>query len=249
MGGVLLNGILLVILYRNEFDWMTFLIFQVTQATVLQFWTPSCLRGYGVGTPNGALWTIGIMVQCYLVMWFLYRYLKGKDNYCWGITLGVGIGCNIGFPLLQPYLPTILFKLVMQTFFPYIWLFVLGAFMSKYFDEIIVWLKKYWFIFLVASTFFDLFGIDMGRYGTLKSMCLAFAVIGFAYLFIQCKISVDISYGIYIYHMIIINLMIYFDIMGEWRHLFLALFATILSALLSYQIIGKNSARKKAKLT
>lgn len=63
--------------------------FILCQATVLQFWTPECLRGYGIGTPNGALWTIGIMVQFYISAWGVYKFMKGRKAGAWI----VGGGC------------------------------------------------------------------------------------------------------------------------------------------------------------
>ena len=69
------------------------------QSTVLQFWTPSCLRDYGCDTPNGSLWTIGVMVQYYVVLCLLHRFLHGKGIRRWILILMVGIVCNV----LTPY--------------------------------------------------------------------------------------------------------------------------------------------------
>ena len=62
-GAVALGLIVLLILYLQAVSLPQLGAFTLTQSTFLQFWTPDCLRGYGCGTPNGALWTIGIQVQ------------------------------------------------------------------------------------------------------------------------------------------------------------------------------------------
>lgn len=58
-------------------------LFAFGQGTLFQFWTPGSLRGYGVGTPNGALWTIGVMIQFYAVAWFFHKLMKGRKPSTW----------------------------------------------------------------------------------------------------------------------------------------------------------------------
>lgn len=40
----------------------------ISQVTVFQFYTPSSIEIYGVGNPNGALWTISMELQVYVVI-------------------------------------------------------------------------------------------------------------------------------------------------------------------------------------
>ena len=47
---------------------MYFILFIFCQSSIFQFWTPNFLRGYGCGTPNGSLWTIGILIQFYIII-------------------------------------------------------------------------------------------------------------------------------------------------------------------------------------
>ena len=43
-------------------------VWTISQVTVFQFYTPSSIEIYGVGNPNGALWTISMELQVYVVI-------------------------------------------------------------------------------------------------------------------------------------------------------------------------------------
>lgn len=74
--GVAIEIIAIILLYR-PLPVKDLAVFTATQATFLQFWTPASLRGYGVGTPNGALWTICVLIQFYIIAWFVQRLFTG----------------------------------------------------------------------------------------------------------------------------------------------------------------------------
>lgn len=57
--------------------------------TAFQFYTGGWLRGYGVGVPNGALWTITVDIQFYIVSIFLAKWLKGRRIKTWGVIIGL----------------------------------------------------------------------------------------------------------------------------------------------------------------
>ena len=61
----------------------------VEQITFLQFDTPKSLRQYGVG-PNGALWTISMEIQVYMLIMFFYNWLKRQKLLIWILLIGGG---------------------------------------------------------------------------------------------------------------------------------------------------------------
>jgi len=45
-----------------------------------QFWDPDFLQGYGIGQANGALWTIFIEIQFYILIPIIFYILKFFDE-------------------------------------------------------------------------------------------------------------------------------------------------------------------------
>lgn len=238
----------ILILYRESINWKSFFVWIFAQCSVLQFWTPNCLKSFGCGTPNGALWTVGVMVQSYIVIWLLYRVLHKRTIKRWGIIILLGISINLITPMIQNFIPSILYKLVLQTFLPYIWMFILGAFLSEYFDEIVDTLKAYWILFFIVSIIVSVTKFDAGIYRTLKVLFLAPAVIGFAYKYDMLNFKYDISYGIYIYHMVVINIMIELGMTGNILDAILAFFVSMIVAVISYNSIGRLSRNMRKQL-
>lgn len=81
------------------------------------FSTPSSIEIYGVGNPNGALWTISMELQVYVVIMLVYPWLKKqKKSVRWGIGL-ISLLFNILYPFSEAFIPTIVYKLINVTFF------------------------------------------------------------------------------------------------------------------------------------
>lgn len=54
-----------------------FICWMACQLKFFQFYTPDFLINWGVGTPNGSLWTISVEVQFYIFLpFYIYLYMK-----------------------------------------------------------------------------------------------------------------------------------------------------------------------------
>lgn len=71
---VLLSAIAIIAIKPEIILIDKFVVFCIMKGSLFQFWTPECLKSYGCGTPNGALWTIGVMVQSYIVLYFVNKF-------------------------------------------------------------------------------------------------------------------------------------------------------------------------------
>ena len=245
---VMIEMISILVLYEKPIIWSRFLLFGVAQGTLFQFWTPDFLREYGCGVPNGSLWTISVIVQYYIVAWVLHKFLKKKNQKWWFALFGISVVLGLIKPVIGSCLPSIIGKLYSQTVLPYMWLFLSGCFVSDRFDLIINPIKKYWWtiaLTFIAWRFFVQFDIDIGGYGVLSSLLPCLAGIGFAYVFPKFNIKTDISYGVYIYHMIIINAMIQLGFTGEGYYILIAMAITFAMAYVSTMTIGRISLKKK----
>ena len=247
-GAVTLGLIVMLILYRQTISLPQLGTFTLTQSTFLQFWTPDCLRGYGCGTPNGALWTICVQVQFYIVIWIAYKLLKKRKIGTWLVVMSTCAVVSALLPLLKSGLPEIGYKLLQQTLLPYFWLFMLGCLLAKYSEEILPWLRRLWPVLLILAAVVKWLGFDIeAGYDLLHSSFMTAGLIGFAYCLPKLNIRIDISYGVYIYHMIVINAMIALGFRGSWGDLAITILITCLLALVSTLTLGRLGDRKNKK--
>lgn len=245
--GVAFESIVLAILY-NITNIKPFILFIVTQATCFQFWTPSSLRGYGCGTPNGALWTICVIIQFYVIIWFIRKLLHNTSRLIWGISFSVTIVLGMLPGLLEGRILEILLKLYEQTIFNYLYLFLAGAFLAEYRNKIMKIIIKYWWLFTISAVVFYSVNMDIPftRYAIIKNVLSVIGIIGFSYAFPKLNIKTDIFYGLYIYHMTIVNAMITLGFTGKIKYMFIALLISIVLAWVSTKTIGALSVKKKA---
>ena len=111
----------------------------------------------------------------------------------------------------------------------------------------IPWLKKFWWLFLAISQLAMYTGFDFGTYGTVKCLFLAMGVVGLGYALPMLAIKHDFSYGFYIYHMIVINVMVHFGCQTNILWLFVSLAVSAALAVISYFTTGAISRRLRAR--
>ncbi len=236
--------IVLLIMFKEKINWLMMALFTVGQATVFQFWTPDFLRSYGCGTPNGSLWTMGLTIQFYIAVWFLYKWLKNKNGFWWTGVLAAAALIKAVSPVIKGLLPGVIGKLYGQTLLPHLWLFMLGAFLAHYQHKAIPFLKRTWWLFFAASFVFSVTKLDIGveQYGLFTYWLRVPALIGLAYNLPSLNIKFDISYGLFIYHMTVVNIMIELGLVGHQVYLVIALLISTILALLS-TLLGRYIAK------
>lgn len=254
---VLVEIVVILLLYKEPVDYAKLGLFTITQGTVFQFWTPNCLRGYGCGTPNCALWTICVLIQFYVVAFIIHKWLKNGRLYLWMVVIAITV--LIG--ALSPYLldritlySVNLGRILAITIFPYLWMFIIPAFVADKIEVILPVLKRCWWVIMLIALFSYILHVDIstgtnvyGIIGLVESVFLFLTIIAIGYKFPQLTIKKDISYGIYIYHVTIINALRVLGYTGNYWLLLLTIVATCLLAWLSTVTIGSFSSLKRKK--
>lgn len=242
-------GITIILLqYKKPIDFGKLGAFAITQGTILQFWTPGFLREYGCGAPNGALWTICMIIQFYVVAYFGYKVLHKKSIRIWLSVIIASIVVTYLSKLITGMYPTVISKLYNQLVVRYLWLFLMGSMIAEKFEIMIPFLKKYWLLFIGSAMIFLIFpqlDINLNSYNIIFCILQIIGLLGFAYRYPVLDIKFDISYGIYLYHMIIVNAMIEFGFTGKILYLVIAMLITIVVAYISERTIGRFSLNKK----
>lgn len=203
----------IMILYRPELNPLRIITWFGTQLTVLQVYTPSWLRGYGNGTPNGALWTIIVELQLYVISYLLYKKLKNFSIKQWFTAIGAGAAANLVCWFVQDKVPHIVYRLIFVSFMPYLYIYMIGMFLYLYRDTVLAWLVDRWIAIAAAYTLwmtvFYLFLPKVGFYAPINiGLTLPVMMITVAYGLGSHRLKYEISYGMYLYHFIVINVLI-----------------------------------------
>lgn len=247
--GVAVELIVLLSLFKGPIQWGQLGLFALCQSSFFQFWTPDFLRGYGCGTPNGSLWSICTLIQFYVLLYPVRRIMHNRKLWVWLSVLIGSIIIGASGHVLERILPTIVYKLYQQTPIPYLWLFVFGMMLSEKQEFVIPFLRKWWLVFTLISlvTLFNKWDIACEYYYVFRSYGMILAVVSVAYRFPSLTIKRDISYGIYIYHMTVVNGMIMLDFTGKnlWVFLMMALSCVLayISSMVFYVHRGKSSKK------
>jgi peptidoglycan/LPS O-acetylase OafA/YrhL len=220
-------GVVLIIINGYEsgqlvglLDW-GILIF--TKITIFQFYNPDFLRSYGDGVFNGNLWTITVELQFYIMIILLYlvqRRFAIKKLTFWLTILVVSFLFNRLHIFLFPhYKEEIWFKLYTVSFAPWLYMFVLGIMARQHKQFLIYYVKKYAALIIsgyiiIAYTALHFSLLEFGNHiSPLLVPLLFLTILCFAhcYPFLAQKLlkGQDVSYGIYLYHMLVINFFLY----------------------------------------
>lgn len=247
---VLFEIFCIIIFYTGHINWLELGLFTITQGTIFQFWEPTFLYGYGSGTPNGALWTISVLIQFYIIAYFIYKILHNKRIYAWALFIASTLLLGYCTPKIITHIPYPFNRWYMQSIFPYLWLFLISSFVAEKKEIILPITKKYWLILIIWSTVFYSFELDLyAQYNIIQSITLFLGLLGIAYSYPGFNIKTDISYGIYIYHMSIVNVFIFILGEGNRWHVLLSILITIFIAIISTKTIGNWAHNKKKPFT
>jgi len=234
-----------------------FLIWLAGQLTFFQFYTPEFLRSFGTGVPNGALWTIPVELQFYvlvpLLMWAYKRFgqkaiwaalLISVAYYTWMKGSGESTSAaKLSKVFVLTYLYNFCFGILLYIKWKKVRTWVEGRFLT--------WLSIYLAFVIV---FYYLLHAYVPEYtpspmGFLANLILSVLTISLAFSFKGlAKRTVgetDISYGVYIYHIPIVNLLLMLGLGGRTRYLFLCFATTFVMALLSWYLVEERFLKLK----
>jgi peptidoglycan/LPS O-acetylase OafA/YrhL len=261
----LLLSIAILFLLRVPFSVGEFFRWVVAQATILQNYNPDFFRNYGVGrleagygVLNGSLWTIPIELEFYLVFPCLYFVLKKLRNgrepgrilplVAFAVFLFAAWWCE-HYSGAYAFAGKSLAKWLGVTFIPHFYLFLFGWILQRNFDVLeryfrgkaLYWIGGYFVLLLLR----DHAGIYFPTNSLLQFLVLACLALSCAYTLpaLASKITRgnDISYGVYIYHMLIVTVFLELGFYGwlRWEALGAAFIATYVLAFLSWRFVEK----------
>jgi peptidoglycan/LPS O-acetylase OafA/YrhL len=223
-------------------------------------YTPPFLHSFGSGTYNGALWTIPLELQFYVALPFVYllmRYLPKRTNHVlWAVFfLFVLISLTLAHVVptaLSQLHESHFTKLVRYSFLPQFYLFLFGVILQRHRVYALSWIADkgaYWAAgFLVVSYLQP----EWPSTHTITMLLLGMTTISMAYttrgLGKRVLNEQDVSYGVYIYHGLIIDLLVSWGLVGSWLDFFVLVLLTAVAAFLSWRYVERPMLKTKQKV-
>ncbi|HZL37963.1 MAG TPA: acyltransferase [Tepidisphaeraceae bacterium] len=190
------------------------------QVTVFQAWNPEQLRHFGAGAVNGSLWTIPVEVGFYVGIALLYAVFGLRKGGKWAATavfVAAGAVSLATWRIFQvgTFAPTHGFfgKALSMTPLPHFWIWLLGALAYKHFDRVrpfvAGWFVPWFAAYLVLGRWLSLHQELMYPMLGIVTLSAAYSMPGTSRALLRGN---DISYGVYLYHMLAINALIALDL-------------------------------------
>jgi len=213
-------------------------------------YTPQFLNNYGFGSYNGSLWTIPIELQFYLLLPLVYLLVpKTRLNKLFFALLAIFVALSCTYQLSHSsYLVA---KLIRYSFVPHFYVFLIGVLFQRlhlYKSPLIYKKGLYWLVGYVAINLTLAGNINPVAFEFIYTFLLAFCVLSMAYtlprLSKQLLRTNDISYGIYMYHGLILTVIIQ---LGLSMPVYMVVILSYILGLLSWTFVEKQFIQRKKK--
>jgi peptidoglycan/LPS O-acetylase OafA/YrhL len=248
----------------------TFPVWVIGQMTVGQFLNSPL--SFGVGNTNPSLWTIPVEVGFYLALplayWLLIRPFSRKLSsallggvafvsfivwYVGRFTVSGSAGRD---ELTSVVTPPAEVRILEQTPLPYLYWFILGLLLWRHFgivqaflrDRVLLWTAGY-AILAYAPVLFEAEWIrttlvyQLARAAGLGMWSLSFAL-SFRGVSHRLLRGLDLSFGLYLFHMLVINSLVELRLGGSSGWLLFTYVATGALALMSWTLVERPALRR-----
>jgi len=252
--------------YMSTVAWqpIKLLAWMVGQGTIFQFWTPEFLRGFGIGAVNGSLWSISVEIQFYIATGVMYLSIRRLPSAWQTVIIGVLAALFSVFNGNRPAFEEMIasatgsqevVKLFGVSFLPWYFIFLCGALAQRISGWIVPLCIEHAttiFAMYVAAIFLDFhfWGLPLGnQIPPYLVPLMGLGVLSAAYanpsLGHRLLGGRDFSYGLYIYHMPIANVLIQLGRTGSAAWIVVSLVLSSLCAWVSWTFVERPTLKRK----
>jgi len=227
----------------------TYIIWLVAQTTLGQAYNPALFRDIGVGVINGSLWTLTTEILFYCSVPILV-WMERRFRFTVLALVGLSFTIYAIGPLLWSealYRQRTIFDILALTPMVWGWMFGFGILAVKRFDLVQRGLKYLPFAVIPMAVMISfgkgpLFASVGNRVGLVYFASYVVLVLWFAFATPFVRLKFDLSYGIYVWHMPIINLLLVFAVPRAAPLVFVL---TLAIAALSWIVVEKPALKLK----
>ncbi len=244
---------LIILWYFDQFagvNLASILSWCFAQLTLFQFYNPEFIRDFGTGVINGSLWTISVELTFYMLLPIIYIFLKKDFNKRFFSLIALSL-------MFYYYMHNISSnayiyeKLIKVSILPYLFYFLFGLYVYKYIDVFKEYIENRVLIFLLLYILILFFKIDNFVYDIFKQVVFSLFIFSFIFSYKTLSFRLmkqnDFTYGIYIYHMFIVNIFVEIGYIRGAENLLLVLAFSIICGILSYFLVEKPFLKMKKK--
>ena len=240
-----------------EFEFLDMLLWVIAQASAFQFYNPSFLRGFGVGVLNGSLWTIVVEIQFYLMIPLIYwLFSRAKWRLSFVVPLlFILISINQVYVYAVKPENSMLSKLLGVSLLPYLYMFLFGVVSQRNILHLkgvtgAAGLPLMSIVYISSSVVLGWLGLNVAgnNINPISACLISLLALALAYsrlkLLVKIKLP-DISYGIYIYHMLVVNCVLEYSEIQGLEAVSLSVVVTLFISSASWYLVEKPCLKLK----
>lgn len=254
---------IIIIMLRGDFEWYLwksyrFWIWSFMQTTIFPGYRDGLFPNFANGEENGSLWTISTEIFFYCLIPIVFRFCKKRAIWAIISIFICSVILNHNYHTFSATPADGIFKMYFwRTPIPYLWNFLVGSIFCLYWSKLKKIIEGKFLYYFIAYLFLIWCGVESCH--TIRTpltlysnIFLGFVVLSAAYTKPKsAKIlhGVDISYGVYVYHIVIQNLFIDMGLTGWIGYPIMVFILSIIIGYLSWHFIeSKALSMKKANI-
>lgn len=242
----LLNAVVILLIYPVLPSIKDIAIWIIATATTIHI-TPPYLKAYATGSSNGSLWSIFVILQFYIVISFIYPYLKKLNKLKFAIIIFICVLVNMACSFVQfTMCNSVLYNLLSRSIIPYLYMFLIGSYLYTFRQDILNTLSKLWyvpFIFYIGYCVYYQTHLRLpGFYADPISgimVCLLAIIMGYIPMLGSHHFKNDISYEMFLYHFPVMNVLIHIGLKPCFSTFALMIIITIIVSYITKFILLK----------
>lgn len=209
---------------------------------------PDFISNFGIGNFEANLWTMIFTVQFYIITALIYKFMKNRRLWVWITVLFLSLAFNIAVPYMQQVLPETWRNIVSHSCLPYFYIYFAGWFMYRYREKIVPILTHTKILciilFVLRALYCEKYNVRLGEYqDMIQILLLCMLTVGIGYSFGKIRFKIDLSYGLYLYHMVVVDIFVHTGRVGSMKYVIAVYAISLLCAFASYYLIDDTVAK------